>query len=81
MQAAVSSRLLYDSQKQRTFLYLGRVQHEDMMNLLEFIYLGSFSVNKSRLDNVMMLATELGVSEFIIDSKNEEDVKDFIRRY
>ena len=61
--------LLYDSQQQRTFLYLGRVQHADLRALLEFIYLGVCSVQRNRLEDVVRLAAELEVSSFIEESK------------
>ena len=68
--------LLYDSQHQRTFLYLGRVQHADMRSLLEFIYLGSCSLERSRLEEMVRLAAELEVEDFILESKIHQDVKD-----
>ena len=57
--------LLYDSQQQRIFLFLGRVNHEDLRTLLEFIYLGACSVQRSRLENVLRLAEDLKVSKFM----------------
>ena len=67
--------LLYDSQQQRTFLYLGRVQHEDMRNLLEFIYLGSCSVQRSRLEDLVRLAADLKVLELVLSSKIYQNIK------
>ena len=58
--------LLYDSQQQRTFLYLGRVHHEDLKLLIEFIYVGACSVLKIRLGNVIALAAELEITGFLI---------------
>ena len=66
--------LLYDSQQQRTFLYFGRVEQEDMMTLLEFIYLGACSVQRSRLEEVVRLAAELEVSKFTEDTKIYKDI-------
>ena len=57
--------LLYDSQQQRTCLYLGKVHHEDLKPLLEFMYVGACSVLKKRLENVVWLATELEVTGFL----------------
>ena len=53
--------LLYDSQQQRTFLYLGSVQSEDLMALLEVMYLGSSSIKRDRMEVVLALAAGLGV--------------------
>ena len=55
-------QLLYDSQQQRTFLYLAPVSYEDMRSLLEVIYLGSCTLPRHRLDAVMALAAGLGVT-------------------
>ena len=54
-------QLLYDSQHQRTFLYLGSVPHEDLRSLLELIYLGSCSLKWDRMEAVLALASGLGV--------------------
>ena len=56
--------LLYDSQHQKTFLYLGKVQLTDLKPLLEFLYLGNCTVQKSRLGIVDALANDLGISGF-----------------
>ena len=66
--------LLYDSQQQRTFLYLGRVHHEDFRTLMEFMYLGTCSVRKDSLADVMALAAELEISEFLVDIKMHPDL-------
>ena len=57
-------RLLYDSQQQSTFLYLGQAQTEEVEALLKFIYLGSCAVHKSRLEALKTLAAGLGVEGF-----------------
>ena len=54
-------QLLYDSQHQRTFLYLGPVAYEDLRSLLELMYLGSCSVLRVRREAVLALAFTLGV--------------------
>ena len=56
--------LLFDSQHQRTFLYLGKVQLTDLKPLLEFLYLGNCFVQKSRLEIVEALADDLEISGF-----------------
>ena len=56
-------QLLYDSQQQRTFLYLGPVPYGDLRSLLELIYLGSCSVQGDRREGVLALAVLLGVLE------------------
>ena len=48
--------LLYDSQQQRTFLYLGSVQSEDLLALLEVMYLGGSSMKRDRMEVVLALA-------------------------
>ena len=65
--------LLYDSQQQRTFLYFGRVQLADLRPLLDFLYLGSCSVERSRLEIVKALADDLKISGFstILEPKNK----------
>ena len=62
--SSLLKELLYDSQQQRTFLYLARVQQEDMRTLLQFIYLGNCSLPKNRLGLVGQLAEELQISGF-----------------
>ena len=62
--SSLMRELLYDSQQQRTFLYLAMVLQEDMKTLLQFIYLGNCSVLKTRLGIVGDLARELKISGF-----------------
>ena len=54
-------QLLYDSQNQRTFLYLGPVPFEDLRSLLELMYMGSCYVQRERRESVMALAVTLGL--------------------
>ena len=56
--------LLFDSQHQRTFLYLGNVQLKDLRPLMDFLYLGSCTVERSRLEIVQILAGDLKMSGF-----------------
>ena len=43
---------------------------------MEFIYLGSCSLERSRLEEMVRLAAELEVEDFILESKIHQDVKD-----
>ena len=69
--------LLFDSQHQRTFLYLGNVQLQDLRPLMEFLYLGSCTVNRSRLGIVEALAESLKMSGF---TRNLEQKSEIITR-
>ena len=64
-------QLLYDSQQQRTFLYLGPVPYQDMLTLLELVYLGHCSVQKDRLGEVEAVAAGLGIT-LVLEGKEEE---------
>ena len=57
-------QLLYSSQQQSTYLYLGQAHTEEVVALLQFIYLGSCAVQKSRLGSLKTLAAGLGVEGF-----------------
>ena len=69
--------LLFDSQHQRTFLYLGNVQLQDLRPLVEFLYLGSCTVERSRLGIVEALAESLKMSGF---TRNLEQKSEIIAR-
>ena len=56
--------LLYDSQQQRTFLYFGQVHLTDLRPLIDFLYLGSCYVERSKLEIVQALAADLQISGF-----------------
>ena len=64
-------QLLYDSQQQRTFLYLGPVPYQDMVTLLEVVYLGHCSVQKDRLEELEALAAGLGIT-LVMEGMEEE---------
>ena len=62
-------QLLYDSQQQRTFLYLGLVAYKDMLTLLELVYLGYCSLQRDRLEEVQAAAALLGIS-WVLEERN-----------
>ena len=68
--------LLFDSQHQRTFLYLGNVQLQDLSPLIDFLYLGSCTVERSRLEIVQVLAEDLKMSGFnrSLEQSNKKNV-------
>ena len=70
--------LLFDSQHQRTFLYLGNVQLQDLRPLMEFLYLGSCTVERSRLGIVEALAESLKMSGFTrnLEQSNKNNISE-----
>jgi len=54
--------LLLDSCQQSTFLYLGMVEGQVLEALVAFIYLGTATLPRRRLEHLLVLADQLGVA-------------------
>ena len=66
-------KLLVESLQQNTFLYLNLVNHEMLKALVEFVYLGSCQVPRSRMEDLKALARQLGVRTLEEASERFED--------
>ena len=66
-------KLLVESLQQNTFLYLNLVDHQMLKALVEFVYLGSCQVPRSKMEDLKALARQLGVRTLEEASERFED--------
>ena len=58
-------QILYESLQQRTLLFLGQVEVEEVTAFLDFLYTGTCSLAQDGLPRLQALATNLGVDNLV----------------
>ena len=70
--------LLLNNSHSHPILYLRGIKHQELLSILQFIYLGEARVEQHRLDNFINTGRDLQIKEFMQESTNElAHIQDF----
>ena len=63
--------LLLNNSHSHPILYLRGIKHQELLSILQFIYLGEARVEQDRLDNFINTGRDLQIKEFMQESTKE----------
>ena len=68
--------LLLNNPHPKPLLYLSGVGHEDLLSVLQFLYLGKVTIDKTRMNKFMEVAIDLQIDEFISGKQLDMQISD-----
>ena len=68
--------LLLNNIHPKPLLYLRGVEHEDLLSILQYLYLGKVTIDKTRMNKFMEVAIDLQIDEFIHGNQLDLQVSD-----
>ena len=68
--------LLFNNHHPKPLLYLRGVEHEELLSILRFLYLGKVNIDKTRMNKFMEVAIDLQIDEFIHGKQFDMQISD-----
>ena len=70
----VLKNLLLSNPTSHPMIYLGGVKQQELQSILDFMYFGEVTVNQDKMDDILDIAKELEMEEFLHYTNSEENI-------